>query len=254
MRGISVYAQECGYMLLYSFSSDEEDEVSFIRNYLKSGWVSGIVLLAARNDDRCVSYLKNADFPFVVIGHPEDPMNTCWVDNDNFKAMYRVTNYLIEKGYRRIGFIGGPRSFRVTQDRLNGYRQALDVRGYPVEDSLIFTGNDFSEASGRAGGELILSREKTDAVVTTDDQLAFGLLDYLEETDHGNIAVTGFNNTVRGIYQSPSLTSVDVNPELLGRRAAELLIGLLETDKTGRTLPSPNHYLVDTRMIVRETA
>ena len=253
MRGISIYAQERGYMLLYSFSNDEEDEVNFIRNYLKSGWVSGIVLLTVRNNDRCIAYLKAADFPFVVIGHPENPMSTCWVDNDNFQAMYQVTTYLFEKGRRRIGFIGGPSSFRVTQDRLSGYLQALHVRGIPVDENLIYTGPDFSEGSGREGAEFIFSNEGPDAVATTDDQLAFGLLDYLEERGKSEVAVTGFNNTVRGIYQRPALTTVDVNPDLLGQKAAELLIQLLETEKSERASLFPNHYLVDTKMIIRET-
>ena len=180
-------------------------------------------------------------------------MNTCWVDNDNFQAMYQVTTYLFEKGSRRIAFTGGPSSFRVTQDRLSGYLQALHVRGIPVDENLIFTGPDFSETSGRQGAEYIFSGDEPDAVATTDDQLAFGLLEYLEEKGKTGIAVTGFNNTVRGIYQRPSLTTVDVNPDLLGLKAAELLIQVLETKKTERASLFPNHYLVDTKMIIRET-
>ncbi len=253
MRGISIYAQECGYFLMYSFSSDEEDEVQFIQNYIKSGWVSGIILLAARQNDRCVAYLKSADFPFVLIGHAEDPLTTCWVDNDNFQAMYQVVTYLIENGSRRIGFLGGPASFRVTQDRLNGYRQALSGRGFPIDETLIYTGSDFSEKSGRSGAEKLFSEDKPDALATTDDQLAFGVLDYMKDEGMEGVSVTGFNNTVRGMYQSPSLTTVDVNSDLLGQRAAELLIRLLETDKRDREAINPNHYLVETRLIRRET-
>ena len=254
MRGISIYAQDQGYMLLYSFSSDEKDEVSFIKNYLKSGWVSGIILLTVRKDDHCISYLKNAGFPFVVIGHPDEPMDTCWVDNDNFQAMYQVTNYLIEQGYNRIGFIGGPDYYKVTQDRLSGYRKALEVRGFPVQEELIYTGPDFSELSGRKGGELLCSGIIPDAVATADDQLAFGLLEYLAERGISHIGVTGFNNSVRGMYQKPSLTTIDVNPDLLGQKAAELLIRRLESEPTDIRPMCPNHYIVDTQLIIRETS
>ena len=254
MRGISVYAQQRGYFLLYSFSSDEDDEVQFIRNYMQSGWISGVILLTARKNDRCVDLLKSSDFPFVLIGHAEDPLTTNWVDNDNFQAMYQVVNYLTEKGYRQIGFIGGPEAFRVTQDRYNGYIQALKSRGFPLDDSLVYTGTDFSEESGRKGIEQILKTTQPDAVATTDDQLAFGVLEYLEKNRIEGIAVTGFNNTVRSMYQKPMLTSVDINADLLGERAAELLINLLESDKTEASELTPNHYLVPTRLIPRETA
>ncbi|MBI9104804.1 MAG: LacI family DNA-binding transcriptional regulator [Spirochaetales bacterium] len=254
MRGISVYAQERGYFLLYSFSRDEEDEVQFIRNYINSGWVSGVVLLAARKEDRCVEYLKSVDFPFVLIGHAEDPLSTCWVDNDNFQAMYQVVTYLIEKGHRKIGFLGGPETFRVTQDRYNGYIQALNGRGFPIDEKLIFMGDDFSEEAGEKGGGILLGESLPDAIVTTDDQLAFGLLKHMEGNGIKGVDVTGFNNTVRGIYQKPGLTSVDINADLLGERAAELLIKLLETEESERKDINPNHYLVETMLIRRDTA
>ncbi len=254
MRGISVYAQQQGYFLLYSFSSDEEDEIQFIRNYINSGWISGVVLLTARKNDRCVEYLRQSEFPFVLIGHAEDPINTNWVDNDNFQAMYQVVNYLIEKGHRKIGFVGGPETFRVTQDRYNGYLQALNSRGFVPDEELIFMGDDFSEGSGIKGAEKILKNTLPDAIATTDDQLAFGVLGFLEANRIEGLAVTGFNNTVRSMYQKPTLTSVDINPELLGERAAELLINLLESDKSKRKDIVPNHYLVPAKLIPRETA
>lgn len=248
MRGLSVYAQEHGYFLLYSFSQDEDEEIQFIEKYIRSGWVSGIVLLTARENDRCVDYLQAAQFPFVIIGRPEDPARTLWVDNDNFHAMYQVVNHLLDKGYRRIGFIGGPASFRVTKDRLLGYRQALISRGVPVEDSLIFQGEDFSEDQGRLGGVTLLERGEVDAFAATDDQLAFGVLGELKRRGLEDIGVSGFNNTPRGVYQSPTLTSVDVNADLLGSRAAELIIAALEQEESSR-----DHYIVETKLIERES-
>jgi len=249
MRGISVYAQSHGYFLLYCFSRDEEEEVEFIEKYIRSGWVSGIVLLTARENDRCVSHLQQTGFPFVLIGRPENPGQTLWVDNDNFQAMYQVVNHLLDRGYRRIGFLGGPDSYRVTRDRLSGYRQALNSRGLEAEESMIFLGEDFSEAQGRTGGELLLENGKVDAFAATDDQLAFGVVDVLTRLERKDLGVTGFNNTPRGLYQSPSLTSVDVNADLLGSRAAELIISRLEEAET----PS-DHCIVETRLIVRESS
>ncbi len=254
MRGISVYAQSKGYFLLYSFSRDEQEEIDFIQNYIRSGWVSGIILLASREHDRCVEYLNSVSFPFVLIGRPEDPQHTYWVDNDNFQAMYQVVNYLIDKGYRKIGFVGGPPTFRVTYDRMTGYRQAMNNRGFFPEDSMVFQGDDFSEESGYLGAERLLTLNGLDAIATTDDQLAFGVLEKLHKEHREDIAVTGFNNTVRGTYQHPGLTTVDVNADQLGERAAQLLINLLEQQTSNHQIITPNHYLVETQLIPRDTA
>ena len=48
-----------------------------------------------------------------------------WVDNDNFQAMYHLTQKLIEIGHKTIGFIGAKGNLNVSKDRLEGYKQAL---------------------------------------------------------------------------------------------------------------------------------
>ena len=115
MRGISVYAQQLGYFHMYAFSKDEEEEVDFLQRYISSGWVSGIVLLTARENDRCVSFLKDSEFPFVVIGRPDETEGILWTDNDNFQAMYHVTSHLIEAGCRAPAFLGDRAPFGLQE-------------------------------------------------------------------------------------------------------------------------------------------
>lgn len=248
MKGLSIFAQTKGYRLMYSFSKDEDEEVGFIKNYVRDGWVEGIILFTSRQNDRCIAYLKDAGFPFVVIGRPEDTKGTNWVDNDNFQAMYNVVNYLVVKGYHRIAFIGGPLSFDVTRYRLQGYKQALINRGIDLIPELVQNGQGFIEQAGYDCMENILRIRKPEAVTTTDDLLAFGALKALEDHGIDDVAVTGFNNTIRGEFQTPSLTTVDINPEELGVKAAELLLSILEGEEL-----VPNHHIVETRLIERDT-
>ncbi|HDQ13268.1 MAG TPA: LacI family transcriptional regulator, partial [Sediminispirochaeta sp.] len=93
-----------------------------------------------------------------------------------------------------------------------------------------------------------------DAIVATDDFLAFGALRALSEKDQladgqPTIPVYGFNNSIRGRYQHPSLSSVDINPEQLGYHATRLLIEHIQ-DGNGETA----HQIVDTSVIHRETS
>ena len=248
MRGIGVEAQSRGYNIMFSFSNNEEEEVGFIRNYIKSRWVDGIVLLTNREDDRCVAYLRDKNFPFVVVGRPDKADSTLWVDNDNFHAVYNVVNLLIDRGCRAPAFVGGPGSYSVTRDRLDGYRQALAIRGLAAEEGLIGLGADFSEQEGRKTMRAILDSGRPDAVVTTDDYLAFGVQEALAEAGLNDVAVAGFNNTMRGRYQSPTLTSVDVNPSELGAEAAALLIDFVTgVDGAG------GHRIIDTVLVERDT-
>jgi len=248
LRGIGVEAQSRGYNIMFSFSNNEEEEVDFIRNYIKSRWVEGIILLANRENDQCVTFLREKDFPFVVIGKPDHADTTLWVDNDNFRAVYNIVNLLIDRECRSIAFVGGPESFSVTRDRLDGYKQALATRGINVDMTLIGLGYDFSEAGGKSTMEHILSSSIPDAVVTTDDFLAFGVQTALTEKGLDKIAVVGFNNTMRGHYQYPTLSSVDIKPADLGKNAASLLLDAINSTEKKWT-----HRIVNTILIERDS-
>ncbi len=248
MRGISIYAQSNNYNLMYCFSKSEEEEVQFIQNYLNSGWVDGIVLFTARKDDKCIAYLKKREFPFVVIGQPENPEKTLWVDNDNIQAMYNVTSYLVEKGFRKIVLITGPNQFAVTKNRKKGYFQALKARGLKSDPELVLTGDSFSEETGyECMKKLLESNIQIEAVAATDDFLAFGAMKAMKEMNR-DLPIVGFNNSPRSSFQTPSMSSVDINPVLLGENAAELLIKSLQH----KVIPFKN-VIVGTRLIERDT-
>lgn len=246
MRGISLYAQSRGYYIMYTYSDKEQEEVEFIEKFINSKWVDGVILLTAREDDKCISYLKKRKHPFVVIGRPENTEGVLWVNNDNFKAMYNVVSYLIQKGNREVAFIGGNEKFNVTRDRFEGYKKALENRGIPIDSNMIQT-RDFTEFTGYVSMKKILEYKIPDAVVTTDDMIALGVLKAVNEIPNNNISVVGFNNTILGSYQKPSLTSVDIKAEELGYHAAELLINKLEIKN------NISSYIVDTELIERES-
>lgn len=248
MKGISVYAQKKGYYIMYTHSGNENDSLNIVMDYINSKWVDGLILLAARENDKCISYLKEANHPFVVIGRPENTKDTLWVDNDNFQAMYSIVNYLIDKGHSSIGFIGGPHHFNVTIDRLDGYKRALTAHGIPVDEQMILSVTDFSETCGYEAMVEMMKYKVPSAVVTTDDLIAYGVLKAIKEHKDLNIEVVGFNNTPLASYQNPPLTSVDINAEKLGYYAAKLLIEKLE-----KVEGAVNHYIIETSLVERES-
>lgn len=248
MRGISIYAQKKGYFLMYSFSKDDEEEVKFIERYIQSGWVSGIVLLNAFENDKCINYLKDNDFPFVIIGSPNNSDAINWVDNNNAEAMKGVVQTLIDKGKKRIGFIGGSMRMRVTKDRHAGYLKALKENRIPEDKEIEFFYNSFTEENGSKAMIKLINTGNIDAIVTTDDLFSFGVLDVLREKGRLDIMVTGFNNTPRSTYLSPSLTTVEINADELGEKAARLLIQNLENNDM-----EPTGILVNSSLIERES-
>lgn len=247
MRGISLYAQKKGYRIMYTYSANPDEEVHFIEDFIQSKWVDGVVLLSVQEDDKCIDYLKSTGFPFVVVGRPEVTDDVLWVDNDNFQATYNVVNHLIQKGCAKITFVGGPLNMNYSRDRLEGFKRAMEVRGLPVKDEDIYEMSDLTIEHGYEAMGKIIEKAEPDAVVTTDDFLAIGVNRYVHE--HGmKTKVVGFNNIPLGEYQTPSLSSVDIDAESLGYQAAKLLINSLKGIENVL-----NHYIVGTRLVERES-
>ena len=94
--------------------------------------------------------------------------------------------------------------------------------------------------------EIINSAKNIDAVVTTDDIIAFGVQRALQESGNKEIAVVGFNNTLLSRYKEPSLSTVDIHTEELGYNAVRLLIDYLEYEMI-------SSYLVETELIIRDS-
>lgn len=247
MTGISTYATEKGYYIMYTFCKDYEEELKCTKDYVNGNLVDGIILNTVRKEDKCIEYLKENEFPFVVIGRPEVTTNMLWVDNDNFQAMYNLVSRLIEKGYKKIAYIGPKTELSVSKDRLSGYIQAHKINGMNLDENLTKEVDDFKEELGYKSMNEIYIKEIPDALVAADDLLAFGAARYLRENDIKGIALAGFNNTSLCEFEKPSLTSVDIKVKKIGYYAAKLLVNALENNIKEK------HYIIETKLIERES-
>lgn len=248
MKGMSIYAQNKNYYITYVFAKDGKNEFESIKEITNTNLIEGIILLRVNENDESIKFLNTIGFPFVAIGRPEKTEDVLWVDNDNFQAMYNVVNRLIQKGHKKIGFIGAIKTLNMSKDRLKGYKMALEVNGLNYDEELVIHKQLFKENTGYAGAEELLSKHEVTAIVTTDDLLAFGVSQLLNEKRLEKISLVGFNNIQLSKYQTPPLASVDINADELGYYAAKLLIEKLENEDILNT-----HYIVNTEFIERES-
>jgi len=212
---------------------------------VRSNWVDGVILTTIREEDGCVDFLNEVGIPYVVIGRPKDPESMLWVDNDNFEAMYMATGSLIEKGYKKIAYIGGSPEFTVNNKRLGGYKKALIDNGLNVDEKYIYSKDD-SEECGIEGARKMLKGDMPDAVVTSDDLIAFGFCQESFEELGYYLPIIGFNNTPISLYRNPAFSTVDIFAERLGYYSAKMLIDKLESKDM-----EMKHFVVKTELIER---
>ncbi|NFF66664.1 LacI family transcriptional regulator [Clostridium sporogenes] len=248
MKGISSYAEEKEYYITYAFSNNKESEKKHIKDLTSSGLIEGMLLLRPKENDENIKYLKEINFPFVIMGRLKYTEGVFWVDNDNFKAMYNIVNKLIDKGHTNIALIGAKKELNVCKDREKGYKVALEMNAINYSENLVSYGEDFKEEEGYMQMKKILEKIKPTAVVAMDDLLAIGAMKALKEKDLNDLSIVGFNNIPLDKFQKPELASVDINGVDLGYYATKLLIDKIEEVEDIR-----DHYIIETTFIERES-
>ena len=122
-----------------------------------------------------------------------------------------ATEYLVSLGHRRIAALFGPSSFPLTQDRLAGYRAALDAAAIPFDPALVHYGDWFFEQAYREMDQLLQLPVLPTAVFVGSDDQCLGV--YRALYDHGlpipdAMSVVGFDDMPYAAHLTPALTTV----------------------------------------------
>src|SRR6478735_11682107 len=186
---------------------------------------AGVVLTAPLSDDRRVlSLLEQRGLPCVRIAPMLDPDRGCTVTMDEYDAARAMTDHLLRKGHRRIGFVRGPNVHLVSMRRYNGYANALGGKGLRIDQSLIVQG-DFSRQSGRdLAGKLFAA--KPTAIFASNDEMAVGIIEAANAARiaiPGDISVAGFDDNAIARTIRPRLTSLRQPLEAMGEAACQIL-------------------------------
>ncbi len=244
LRGIIRTSSEMGYdILLVSHHGDEDGQVNAIKAMINASKVDGILLMTSRKDDKSIAYLDSVDFPYSVIGSPDNgQMSFNHADNDNIMAAYELTSYMISKGFRRLVLISGGKELTVTRMRITGFRKALEESGIPYTDDHILVGK-FDEETGYNFGKRISDPvNRIDGIIATDDVLAFGAVTALLESGlriPEDVAVSSFNNSVLSRRCNIPITSLEINPGRLGEESVKLVIDSILNGTRGKSVIVP---------------
>ncbi|PKB25897.1 LacI family transcriptional regulator [Novosphingobium kunmingense] len=215
-----------------------------VRGLISETHVDGIVLSSPVTDcEPVLRTLDALDIPFVRISPGTNRSLTSSVFMDDTQAADDMTTHLINLGHRRIGFIKGHPNHMASDDRLFGYRRALDRAGIAFEPALVCEG-EFDFDSGVRGGMALLDlKVPPTAIFAANDDMAAGVLALAHDRNldlPGDLSVAGFDDTTLARTVWPPLTTIHQPMAELARTATDILI--TGGDITHRRLP---HALVE---------
>ena len=191
--------------------------------------VDGVVIVTSPQDlvqmivKKTYYMAKQMNIPMIYMDFYDLSMETDSVSMDNISAEYKMTEYLIELGHKKIAYVGSINATTSIMDRYLGYRRAL--HHYNIlyrEDYLI---EDRGE--DRLFKELALPEDMPTAFVCNNDEIACILIEKLEKMGYSvpeDISVTGFDNYPFIRRNASGLTTVDVDIAMMASEGVELLL------------------------------
>lgn len=219
--------------------------------HLISRRVDALVAAPFGVTNRMLAEVRNAGIPFVTLGRVSAAGGDL-VHTDDTEGAREITAHLIDRGYRKIAFIGGEEAAVPTKERLAGYRAALRDSDHAMGSDVVFT--EFTRNGGRVGATVLLDRaDPPDAIVAANDLVAIGVLDVARERGlrvPEDLAVTGYDDIEAASLVSPSLTTVENPAREIGRTCARLLLERLDGELSGATRTIALSHL----LIVRQSS
>ena len=172
------------------------------------------------------------------------------VTSDNHQGGLEATEFLIEKGHKRIACIQGVSDSSSNIDRVLGYREALIKHGIEVDESLI-SGNSFSENNGYLVAKQVLQMmPRPTAIFSLGNLSTFGALRAIREEGLSvpeDISLISFDDDVYSAFLNPPMTTVAQQKESIGQLAVKLLCEQAFAGKISESIVLP------TRLIKRES-
>ena len=154
-----------------------------------------------------------------------------WVSVGDKEAADQMTEYLLELGHRRIGFVIGHPDHGSSHDRLAGYRSALSRHSIPYDASLVEQGRFDYESGYSCAQNLLASTSRPTAIFASNDPMAMGVLSAAHEMGlevPGELSVAGFDDSPLARHAWPPLTTVRQPITEVARLATDVLMRQLQ--------------------------
>lgn len=235
-------------LTVFDYEDNDELKTSMLSVIENSGYDA---LILASNMPSQIEGKMNTKLPLVFLNcsNPLYQQTIPSILTCDFLGGYRAAEYLLNKGYQDIAMITGESWSDASMQRLKGFRQALTNADIIVNENWIKPGNWSVKQSYLETENLLSGPQRPRAIFCASDLMAIGV--YQAIAHHNlripqDIAVIGYDNQLLASELTPSLTSVDLPYDEMGRMAVDTVL----------SSSSPEVYMmkVEGDLIPRESA
>jgi LacI family transcriptional regulator len=258
-RGVEEIANARGLSVILCNSDDRPDKEAAHLDVLAEQRVQGVLITPTTDLSPHLDALRARGIPVVLVDRRAPTPDLCAVAVDDVLGGRLAAGHLLERGHRRIAFVGGHSHLRQVQERRAGVESA--VREVPDAELTVLSPEELTVAGGRdAAGRVIgipAARRPT-AAVCANDLLALGVLQEMVRQHvrvPDELAIVGYDDIEFAAAAAVPLTSVRKPRQELGRRAAELLLAeSREGHRHEQLMFEPELVVRESSMVRRDAA
>lgn len=214
------------YYGLTEIISEETEHLLLEPKLLKDKKIDGFIILGQMKKEY-LDFLKASSLPKVLMTFEFADETDGGIVCDNIYFGYTLTQYLYDKGYRKIGFVGNPLFDATVMDRYLGYHKAVLLNNLKSNPDYII--EDVSRDGEEQG--LFIPEDVPDAFICNDCRVAYKLIHQLEGMEFDvpeDIAVAAFDDGIYADFGIPKLTTFSVDYDEMARMAAESILSKIQ--------------------------
>ena len=211
------------YGILELLSQEETADIK-LPKVVQDKKVDGLIFLGQINPKYIDFILRQAKLPVVFLDSYLPMLTIDAIISDGFFGAYALTNYLIGKGFRKIGFVGNVDATSSIADRYWGYRKSLRENGIGFQQSWEIPDRDEADKTFET---ILTDPGELEAFVCNCDTTAYTLTQNLEA--HGfhipdDVSVVGFDDFLLPGMDSELITSYRAEKEVMAKRCVKTLL------------------------------
>lgn len=249
LQGVEEALAEHGYAAMIANAGGTVEKALAAAESLLARGVEALVSASAELRDPVTSLCLEAGIPLVLVNRAEATLRTHTVVSDDRRGMHMAIRELARLGHSRIGHIAGPQTVSTGLWRRQGFLEAMKQQNLP--EGPVFIADSYSRASGTAAARDLLTQHEVTALAVANDLLALGSYAALAEAGlscPGDVSIIGYNDMPLMDLVEPSLSTIRINPEALGRRAGRLVLEAL-----GDSTLAPSFEVLEPTLVVRRS-
>lgn len=252
MESVEHTCREAGFeTVIYNINAERPDYASRL-NELLNDTSSGILLLATEMEPEDLRQFEQAAAPIVVLDAWFDNMAFDTVTTNNEESVRQAVEGLVEKGHRRIGYLGGSVRIQNFKQREAGWKAALLLHEIPFEKQPYYLLTPTMDGAYADMVEILKTKPTLPTAFFVDnDIIALGAMKALQEFGYSvpqDVSLIGFDDLPFSEFSSPPLSTIKFHQNEMGRLAVQRLV---EKIRSGATINAK--IQINTRYVERSS-